>query len=210
MADFNILDVMSLFAQDPASGISVQNDRIISPSVAFNKGDNKEIAKPGVKVEFKSSLPISDLSGPVKSSVNDIWTDEDLQQGAVIIDDNDGRQIAEYDILYRQKVSAEDMFLGLSDVDPSSDHCQEITVKIQVPGTTMRNISLDVTDERLLMQAPKHKLNIALPYAVDADRGSAKFDPKSCILSIILPIRCNIEYVDIRSLNEARSSKSLN
>eukprot|EP00388_Colpodella_angusta_P024377 GDKJ01063794.1.p1 GENE.GDKJ01063794.1~~GDKJ01063794.1.p1 ORF type:complete len:215 (-),score=47.47 GDKJ01063794.1:48-602(-) len=175
-----------------------------TPNSVFSKQDKQEVAKPGVKVAFSSEQKT------IQNTESDIWSEEELRNGNSLVEVDDGRSIAEYEILYRQKVAAEDMFLGLSDMDPSTDHCREFTVKIKVPGTTMKQISLDVTDERLIMQGPKHKLNIALPYAVDSDNGSAKFDPRTCVLSVILPIRCKIDYVDVRALNEARNAQKLN
>lgn len=32
--------------------------------------------------------------------------------------------------MFRQKVGAEDVFLGMSDIDPSSTKCQELLMKV--------------------------------------------------------------------------------
>jgi hypothetical protein len=42
----------------------------------------------------------------------------------------DPRPQPNFESLYRQKVGTEDVYLGLSNVDPSSNHCQEILYKI--------------------------------------------------------------------------------
>ncbi len=70
-------------------------------------------------------------------------------------------------MLFKQKVGTEDVFLGMSDMDPSSTKCQELlfkvlcfflkvnlfwTLKIKLPGTKFPEIALDVTKTILLVQ----------------------------------------------------------
>lgn len=40
-------------------------------------------------------------------------------------------------VLYKQHVGTEDVFLGLSDKDPSSIHCDSILVKVWLPGAKL-------------------------------------------------------------------------
>ncbi len=54
--------------------------------------------------------------------------------------------------MYRQKVGAEDVFLGMSDMDPSSFKCQELTMKIKLPKTAFKDVSLDVTEQAVCVQ----------------------------------------------------------
>lgn len=59
-----------------------------------------------------------------------------------------------YDILYKQDVGTEDVFLGLSDVDPSSTSCNFIVIKIMFPGNKIKDIDLDVTETKIVAQSP--------------------------------------------------------
>lgn len=43
---------------------------------------------------------------------------------------NETRPAPEFEILHRQKVGPSDVYLGLSNLDPSSTQCQEIVVKV--------------------------------------------------------------------------------
>merc|ERR1712046_331828 len=97
-------------------------------------------------------------------------------------------------ILRRQKVGAHDMYMNLQEVDASSDHCQELLVKIYLPETQLKDISLDVLEDRVLLQAPKHRLNLALPNKVRKDEGNAKWDKLKGILSVTVPIDTKIKY----------------
>ena len=56
----------------------------------------------------------------------------------------DDRPEPEYEILHKQHVGTEDVFLGLSDRDPSSNHCDSLLVKVTLPNTKFANVQLDV------------------------------------------------------------------
>ncbi|KAL8436925.1 hypothetical protein ACSSS7_001350 [Eimeria intestinalis] len=71
----------------------------------------------------------------------EIWTEEDLRQGLTIKEVNDHRVTPEYEVLFSQKVGAEDVYLGLSDRDASTDHCE--TLVIHLPGALYSQISLE-------------------------------------------------------------------
>ena len=43
----------------------------------------------------------------------------------------------------------EDVYLGMSDKDPSTTHCEDMVIKIEFPGHTMRDLDLDVTRQKL-------------------------------------------------------------
>lgn len=53
---------------------------------------------------------------------------------------HDDRAQPEYEIMHKQHVGTEDVFLGLSDKDPSSNHCDAILVKIWLPNTKFANV----------------------------------------------------------------------
>ena len=81
-------------------------------------------------------------------------------------------------------MGTEDVFLGLSDKDPSSVHCDSILVKVWLPGAKLAQVQLDVQKQMLFVQSPAHVLKQFLPYPVDKDRGKAQFDPEKGLLSV--------------------------
>lgn len=101
----------------------------------------------------------------------------------------------EYEILYQQKINAEDVFFNLRDVDNSADQCESLTVKIQMPGASIKDISLDVLPDRVLVQSGEYYLSLALPQPVKKDEGNAKWDKASSCLSVTLPINRIVKYV---------------
>uniref|UniRef100_K3WAM9 PIH1D1/2/3 CS-like domain-containing protein n=1 Tax=Globisporangium ultimum (strain ATCC 200006 / CBS 805.95 / DAOM BR144) TaxID=431595 RepID=K3WAM9_GLOUD len=93
-----------------------------------------------------------------------------------------------FDILYKQNVMTEDMFLGLSDKDPSSAHCEAMVVRVKCPNHRQDDIELDVKRQKLLLQSSSLKLSLYLPHPVRHQDGHAKWDPKKQTLTISLPI----------------------
>jgi aconitate hydratase len=47
-----------------------------------------------------------------------------------------------YDLQYRQKVSSEDMYLGMSGKTPSIGHADELVCKIMLPNTSLKQIEI--------------------------------------------------------------------
>ena len=56
----------------------------------------------------------------------------------------DDRPEPKYEVMHKQHVGTEDIYLGLSDRDPSSTHCDALLVTVQLPDTKFANVQLDV------------------------------------------------------------------
>ena len=78
-------------------------------------------------------------------------------QEATLLDDGiegDSRKKPEYVLKYKQAISANDAFLGMSGRDPSSMSCEELVITVQLPNTKFKDVKLDVTRKELLVQTP--------------------------------------------------------
>merc|ERR1712187_1081708 len=106
----------------------------------------------------------------------------------------DDRKIPKYEIMPRMRINASDAYLNLQEMVPSSDRCQDLLIKIWLPDTQLKEITLDVLEDRLLLQAPKYRLNVALPHRVKKDSGDAKWDKLSGVLSVVVPIDVKVQY----------------
>ena len=71
---------------------------------------------------------------------------------------------------------------------PLTSDCTDLVVKVHFPGSTMRDLDLDVTPKRVKVTSKTHRLFTYLPVTVDDSNGSAKFDSKKEVLIITLPI----------------------
>lgn len=167
-------------APDPYS--SIPSGSVLTPGDVA--GGRKELAPPLVKVEAKVNR--SGASPAIPKAKQEIWQAEDLSRREAELSDD--RPEPEYDIQLRQRVGPEDIFLGLSDMDPSSRHCQDLLVRVKLPGTKYKDIGLDVEKRVVKLQAPKFKLNLPLPYSVLDQQGSAKWLAALETLEIALPI----------------------
>ena len=85
----------------------------------------------------------------------------------------DDRLQPDFEIIPKQHVGTEDVFLGLSDRDASSNHCDSLLVKIWLPNTQFKNVELDVKGSSIVVQSPNFYLNKILPYNVDKTKGKA-------------------------------------
>lgn len=117
-----------------------------------------------------------------------IWDEDEVADRDDVEDASDPRPRPKYDIVYKQNVTSEDMFLGMSDVDPSSNSCNFVVLKIKFPGDKLKDIDLDVTQTRIVAQSPTHRLSTYLPHPVKHKDGNAKWDAKRETLIVTLPI----------------------
>merc|ERR1719271_2297111 len=131
-----------------------------------------------------------------KKDQHAIWQPEEFKaaSGVVVKEEGDDRVMPEYEILHRQQVGTTDAYLNLMESDPSSDQCHELLVKIWLPDTQLKDISLDVLEDRVLLNAPKYRFNVALPHKVKKDSGNAKWDKVKGLLSVTIPIDTKIKY----------------
>lgn len=87
----------------------------------------------------------------------DIWDIDEVSDDELNNDDDDfdDRTQPEFEIMYKQSVSAEDKYMNMGMKDCSSNFCDGIVIKIEFPNTAYSEISLDVTKTRLVAQSIK-------------------------------------------------------
>jgi hypothetical protein len=129
----------------------------------------------------------NELTKP-KVDPKDIWTAEEILFEDQVVDYKDDRPAARYEFSYKQCVGTEDTFLGMSDKTPLTSDCTHLVVKIHFPKSSMKELDLDVTKNRIKASSKTHHLFTYLPVEVDPDNGNAKFDAKKSVLTLSLPI----------------------
>ena len=177
--DFSIKDLEALQELIDPSGESSAYDQFTSGSMLTpgQIGQPKgELAPPNAKINTIVN----------RKPKKEIWSEEDIHTKAR--QSGDDRPEPEFEILYQQRVGTEDVYLGLGGRDPSTAYCQDLLVKIQLPGTRREDIGLDVDPQNLKLQAPNFKLNLALPHPVLDKQGSAKWEREKETLVVTLPI----------------------
>tara|TARA_B110000008_G_C16661605_1_gene441025 strand:+ start:80 stop:673 length:594 start_codon:yes stop_codon:yes gene_type:complete len=142
------------------------------------------------RIEQEKQLQLENdiKNGKVKvKDPNAIWDEEEIDQTDPDFID-DGREVPEYNIIYKQHVGAEDVYLGMGNTTPSTISAGYLVVHIDFPGQKMKDLDLKVEKQKIVAQSPKHRLCTYLPHEVDDQKGNAKWDGKKDRLSITLPI----------------------
>lgn len=102
---------------------------------------------------------------------------------------DDGRPQPEYDIVYKQNVSSEDMFLGIDPLRHAGVSCSDaLSLRVRLPGCKLADLDLDVRPTYVRLQAPRYKLKAYLPATVDEKRGKATWDKEAETLTVSLPV----------------------
>jgi len=168
---------------------------------ALNKLVSEDLAEEEARNDSQAITPAS-FGGPaptkaqidrlakpkVYKNPKDIWDVDELEEN---IDDDvdDGRERPRFEFMYRQAVGTEHAYLGSEDKDPSSTCCEDLILRIELPGTnSMAELDLDVQATYVRLESPLYKIAVYLPHKVDEERGKAKWDKHKENLTIYLPI----------------------
>ncbi|KAM9791516.1 dynein axonemal assembly factor 6 isoform 1-T1 [Syngnathus typhle] len=116
-----------------------------------------------------------EVSAYLKKNSKDVWSEEEVAEGPQYEDITDPRPQPQYEIILKQNVGTEDLFLGLSRKDPSSMCCEAMLVKIKLPDSKAADVSLEVKEKFLDIRTPKYRLGLHLPHPVHQQEGKAQF-----------------------------------
>lgn len=151
------------------------------------------MARPNAKIEAKAGEKYvpkgkKEAEPPKKpeDKRNAIWSEEEVADLPITKDDP--RKLPNFSSLYRQRVGTEDVFLGLSGKDPSSNCCQEILFKVELPGAAMKDIQIDLNEKQMVVQTKDFYLCHHFQYPTDPKRTKAKFITDKATLELVLPI----------------------
>lgn len=98
----------------------------------------------------------------------------------------------EYEIIYKQSIKTEDIFLQLQNKTPATASCEDIVIRIWLPDEPSRSVAqmlLDITETEILLKTNNYQLKLPIPHSVDPDQGTAKWDEEKKTLSIVLRLR---------------------
>ncbi|XP_062514857.1 dynein axonemal assembly factor 6-like, partial [Corticium candelabrum] len=135
--------------------------------------------------------------GKEKANSKDIWDPDVVQEQASLEDELDSRPAPEYEYLFQQAVSAEEMFLGMGSKNTSTASCENLLVKIKLPGVKYSDVQLDVTDTFLDCRTPHHKLGLPLPHQVDSKNGKAQWDESKNVLTVTLRMIREYDFLQV-------------
>ncbi|XP_023135095.2 protein PIH1D3 [Amphiprion ocellaris] len=134
----------------------------------------------------------------MKKKSKDIWSKEEVAEGSQYDDLTDPRPQPEYEIILKQSVKTEDLFLGLSRKNPSSMCCEAMLVKIKLPDTKATEVVLDMKEKFLDLRTPKYKLGLHLPHPVHIQEGKAQFFSEREELEVTLLMKRPLDFINMQ------------
>lgn len=108
----------------------------------------------------------------------------------------DGRTEAAYEIIYRQAVTPEDIYLQMGAKSPATASCEDMILSIHLPGEVFTALELDVTNTEVNLSGFSHKLFLQLPHPIDPDLSKANWNQDDEKLSLTLRMTREFDYVN--------------
>uniref|UniRef100_A0A8C9P5B4 Dynein axonemal assembly factor 6 n=1 Tax=Spermophilus dauricus TaxID=99837 RepID=A0A8C9P5B4_SPEDA len=142
------------------------------------------------------SEELNAISQTSDENSEDIWNPEEVPEGAEHDDMWDGREIPEYEIIFKQQVGTEDIYLGLTRKDSSTACCQELVVKIKLPNTNPSEIKIDIQEMIIDLRTPNKKLLVTLPQPVASSSAKAFYIFETETLEITMTMQRELDFVN--------------
>ncbi|XP_068226126.1 dynein axonemal assembly factor 6-like [Palaemon carinicauda] len=121
-----------------------------------------------------------------KDVLGDIWEPEEIRPEHCE-EQFDPRTKPEYEVTYRQRLSANNVYLPMSNMATNGRGEEDLVVRVTLPGDLLTEVTLEVTSSTLNLASPNHLLHLPLPRSVDQSKGVATWDPSTCTLMVTLP-----------------------
>ena len=141
-----------------------------------------------------------------KPKGNDIWSTEEIDYAPVLpstaatqISDSttasrsavDKRVAPEYEVLYKQVNTAEDVYLSMDFTRDGSTamSCDGLAVRVKMPLlSSVKDVELDVEPFVMILRTKDYHLRANLPEKVIAKKGAAQWDATKKVLTVQLTI----------------------
>lgn len=102
----------------------------------------------------------------------------------------DPRVAPEYDLLFKERINSEDVYLGMDFTrDGSSAMCEGMVVRFKLPKTQkVSDIELEVEKRAVILRTKDYAGRVELPHKVIEQRAAAKWDGEKKVLSVTVTI----------------------
>ncbi|CAL7946884.1 unnamed protein product [Xylocopa violacea] len=142
-----------------------------------------------------TSRKLAGPHAPLKPEADDIWHPSEAVTSQSS-EAHDPREVPEYEMKFKQAVSAEDVFLGMGFKTPGSASCEWLSVSVKMPKETREKIELSVETEAIDVRSPRYRLHLETPYPVDPNASSAKWHDNTSTLVVTLRLVRELDHVN--------------
>ncbi|KAJ9589010.1 hypothetical protein L9F63_017705 [Diploptera punctata] len=182
--------------------------------MAFDVGDIKKLSEllvPPEESDSEDDLPQSGLRkmgpGDISSSKavaenpkedsDDIWHDAEVPENVVHRVECDPRERPEYEITYKQNVTAEDIFLQMSGKTQSTTSCEDMIVTVKLPGEAYADVNVTTTEQHHLdVRSPHYYLSLDLPHPVNTNSSKAEWISEQSALKVTLRMEREFDFLN--------------
>ncbi|XP_029178160.1 protein PIH1D3 [Nylanderia fulva] len=171
--------------------------RMIRRRGRFYAGGREKVRTEGYRPleRFPQDLAETGPHAPLKGAGDDIWHPSEAldTQNA---QDYDPRQVPEYEMKFKQAVTAEDVYLGMGFKTPSTASCEWLSVLVKLPQETREKVELSVESEAIDVRSPRYRLHLPTLHPVDPNASSAKWHNDTSTLEITLKLARELDGIN--------------
>ncbi|CAG9784378.1 unnamed protein product [Diatraea saccharalis] len=106
------------------------------------------------------------------------------------------RKTPEFTMNYQQSVSAEDVFLQIGSKTPSSASCENLIVRIKMPGDKKENVDLSVDNNSVAVHSSRYQLKLPLPHSINPDTSKATWVSTDETLVLTLKLDREFDFIN--------------
>ncbi|XP_020294661.1 protein PIH1D3 [Pseudomyrmex gracilis] len=148
-----------------------------------------------IDVTTDSSEDHSGPYAPLQGANDDIWHPAEATDISSV-QDYDSRNVPEYEMKFKQSVTAEDIYLGMGFKTSSTASCEWLSVLVKLPEETREKVELSVESEAIDVRSPRYRLHLPTPHTVDPNASSAKWHNDTSTLEVTLRLKRELDYVN--------------
>lgn len=189
---------------------------LLSPSRDESDSETDEfIPKDGVKFGGPSSVDNFEKEEPQEPSTNSAGqtiqcaekskTESETEIGLcedrephLVADDFDYRQTPEYQIIYKQFVTPEDIYLQIGNRTSSTASCEELCIDIRMPDESVgiEQMELNINQNDIDLKTPIYRLKLPLVQKINPDFGKAQWNREKKILRLNLIMKREFDCIN--------------
>ncbi|CAH0404850.1 unnamed protein product [Chilo suppressalis] len=146
----------------------------------------------------RGKMPTADSTQKTPKNIEEFeeQQDKEAEELSLVGGGIANRKTPKYTINYQQSVSAEDVFLQIGSKTPSSASCENLMIRIKMPGDKKENVDLSVDNTSVTVDSSQYHLKLPLPHAINPDTSKAAWDSANETLVLTLKLDREFDFIN--------------